>query len=158
MIFLSVGTQLPFDRLVKLVDSWAEMHPSVEVFGQIGRGGGYRPKFIESCAYLNQNEFKKNLEASELFITHAGMGNIINGLILSKPMIVFPRFVELGEHRNDHQRATCSKFEKFSGVNIADCDEDFDKLMDSRAELRLGALEEYCTGPLVDQLRLYMNS
>ena len=35
-IFATVGTQLPFDRLIRGLDSWAECNPEVEVFAQIG--------------------------------------------------------------------------------------------------------------------------
>ena len=43
MIFVTVGTQLPFDRLVRAVDAWAAEHPQVDVFGQIGPAS-FRPK------------------------------------------------------------------------------------------------------------------
>ena len=42
MIFATVGTQLPFDRLIVALDQWAASSPDVEVFAQIGRGE-YRP-------------------------------------------------------------------------------------------------------------------
>ena len=37
MIFATVGTQLPFDRLIAAVDRWAGTRPGREVFAQIER-------------------------------------------------------------------------------------------------------------------------
>ena len=36
MIFVTVGSQLPFDRLTAAVDDWAATRPEVELFGQVG--------------------------------------------------------------------------------------------------------------------------
>jgi len=36
MIFVTVGAQMAFDRLIRAVDAWAGVHPAVSVFGQIG--------------------------------------------------------------------------------------------------------------------------
>ena len=40
-LFLTVGTQLPFDRLTRAVDAWLDDHPEYadHVFGQIGPVG-----------------------------------------------------------------------------------------------------------------------
>ena len=37
MIFVAVGTQFPFDRLIRCVDEWALAH-GVEVVAQIAAG------------------------------------------------------------------------------------------------------------------------
>ncbi len=59
MIFLTVGTQLPFDRLVAAVDAWAARQPGQEVFGQISDPGpaGYRPKHFAWVADLDPAAF-----------------------------------------------------------------------------------------------------
>ncbi len=48
MIFATVGTQLPFDRLIRALDGWAASNGGVEVFAQIGRGE-YEPSHIGSA-------------------------------------------------------------------------------------------------------------
>ena len=55
MIFLTVGTQLPFDRLVAAVDDWCAARGESDVFGQICDPGpdGYRPKHFEWVADLD---------------------------------------------------------------------------------------------------------
>ena len=36
MIFVTVGAQMPFDRLTSSVDRWAASHPTSDVVAQIG--------------------------------------------------------------------------------------------------------------------------
>ena len=36
MILFTVGYQMPFDRMLSIIDDWSGDHPDVEVFGQIG--------------------------------------------------------------------------------------------------------------------------
>lgn len=38
MIFVTVGHQTPFDRLIRLVDRWAEENMRHDLFAQIGHG------------------------------------------------------------------------------------------------------------------------
>jgi len=55
VIFVTVGTQLPFDRLIRGVDLWAAEHPDIPVFGQTGTiaGDGYTPKHMEHSSTLS---------------------------------------------------------------------------------------------------------
>lgn len=104
MIFLTVGTQLPFDRLVKIVLEWCEDN-GVEYIFQVGKS------FLEAdnvkvFEYLSEAQFNKYFKESELVVSHAGMGTILNCLYECKPLIVMPRKFSLNEHRNDHQVAT----------------------------------------------------
>ena len=40
---------------------------------------------------------------SDIIISHAGAGSIINALKNIKPLVIVPRLVEFGEHTNSHQ-------------------------------------------------------
>jgi UDP-N-acetylglucosamine transferase subunit ALG13 len=108
MIFLTVGTQLPFDRLVAAVDAWAARHPGQRVFGQIADPGpaGHRPRNFDWVAELDPTEFDRRFRAASHIVAHAGMGTIIGALGAAKPLLVMPRRAHLGEQRNDHQLAT----------------------------------------------------
>ncbi len=46
MIFVTVGFQLGFDRLIKAMDNWCQSSGHEDVFGQLGELGenGYRPE------------------------------------------------------------------------------------------------------------------
>ena len=40
-VFVSVGTMMPFDRLIRAMDDWAKDHPITPVFFQIGKGSSF---------------------------------------------------------------------------------------------------------------------
>jgi UDP-N-acetylglucosamine transferase subunit ALG13 len=109
MLLVTVGTQLPFDRLINAVDAWAKNNPQEEVFAQIGSTKS-NPKHLNFASKVNPDEFKTLVSRSDLIIAHAGMGSILAGLEHSKPVIIVPRLAVFGEHRNDHQLATITKF------------------------------------------------
>ena len=104
MIFVTVGTQLPFDRMVRTIDEWAGTSGQ-DVFAQIGPAS-YRPRHIEFQEFLDAQECRARVEQSRIVIAHAGMGSILTALELGKPIVVMPRQARFGEHRNDHQVAT----------------------------------------------------
>jgi UDP-N-acetylglucosamine transferase subunit ALG13 len=117
MIFATVGTQLPFDRLIRALDDWANTHAEAEVFAQIGRGG-YEPSHIQWSHDLHPQEFRSRLEACEVIVAHAGMGTIISAVELGKRVVVMPRRATLGEHRNEHQLATVERLSHLQGLEI----------------------------------------
>lgn len=117
MIFVTVGEQLPFDRLVRAVDQWAARN-NQEVFAQVGRSV-YRPYNIQYSDFIGQDEFRRRLQEAELIVGHAGMGTIISAIEMGKRVIVMPRKADLGEHRNDHQLATAKKFFELGYIDVA---------------------------------------
>lgn len=118
MIFLTVGTQLPFERLVKAIDEWAADNTQIPVFAQIGTTE-YKPKHLEVTEGLSPGEYQEKFNAASVVVSHVGMGTIISGLDIGKPMVLMPRQAALGEHRNDHQLATARKFERFELIDVA---------------------------------------
>ena len=121
MIFLTVGTQLPFDRLTRAVDDWCVTSPETPVFGQIADPGpeGYRPRHFAWQAFVEPAEFDQRFEQADIVIAHAGMGSIITALTRAKPVLIMPRRADLREQRNDHQLATAAQFEGRPGVHVA---------------------------------------
>lgn len=114
MIFVTVGTQLPFDRMLSLVDQYLEYN-DMEVYAQIGESK-YIPKNYKFTKYLSREEFTQQVTKSEAIISHAGMGTIISAHDFSKPFLGCPRQLQFGEHRNDHQLATMKKFSNRKGI------------------------------------------
>ena len=141
MIFVTVGTQLPFDRMVRAVDEWAgSPGRGADVFAQIGPGG-YLPRHLRWARFLGADACNDLVLRSRAVVAHAGMGSILTALQLGKPILVMPRRGELGEHRNDHQVATARQFLAQGRVHVA-----FDE-----AELRrhLDGLEALPPGPRI---------
>jgi UDP-N-acetylglucosamine transferase subunit ALG13 len=118
MIFVSVGSQLPFDRLVRTVDEWAERNQRVEVFAQIGRSS-YRPRRLQWSCTLDPPEFQRRIEDAHAVIAHAGMGTILKAWELGKPILVMPRRAELGEVLNDHQVSTARRLAEQGRIAVA---------------------------------------
>jgi UDP-N-acetylglucosamine transferase subunit ALG13 len=121
VIFVTVGSDLPFSRLVKQLDLWSRDHPGQPVFAQIGRLGpsDYVPETIEWVEMLTADEFDRRFAEARLIVAHAGMGSIISALASGKPIVILPRRAQLKEHRNDHQLATAERFADRSGIFVA---------------------------------------
>ena len=117
MIFVVVGTQMPFDRLIHAVDEWAREVGRDDVFAQIGKGTP--PSYIGHERTLTVERFNECMQQSSLIIAHAGMGTILNALQWDKEIIVMPRRHSLGEHQNDHQFATARKLVDFAAIPVA---------------------------------------
>ena len=109
MIFVTVGYQMPFDRMVALVDQWAGEHPEIQLFAQIGESD-YRPKHLEFTQLLSRRDFDRWLQRCTSVVAHAGTGTIIQVLLQHKPLLVFPRLSHFAETRNDHQVGTARHF------------------------------------------------
>ena len=119
MIFLTVGTQFGFNRLVKAVDEAIEQGVVQEaVFAQIGPGS-YLPKRMEYVLSLDKKEYDKILNSCEAMISHAGMGSISLTLKMGKPLLVMPRSKQFREVVNDHQIDTARKFEELGHILVA---------------------------------------
>jgi len=118
MIFVSVGTQLPFDRLIRAVDEIAPDLDGEEIIAQT-KGGAYVPRHIKTTDYLCATEYSDMMRRARLIISHAGIGTIISALMWNKPIIVVPRHASLGEVRNDHQLATSKRLDELHYVHVA---------------------------------------
>lgn len=119
MLFLTVGTQFGFDRLVRAVDEAIQGELVKDtVFSQIGPGG-YVPRHMDYAISLEKQAFEDVLNSCEGVISHAGMGNIAMAMKLEKPLLVMPRLKRYGEVVNDHQVGTARKFEEFGHILAA---------------------------------------
>jgi len=117
MIFMTVGTQLPFDRLAKEVDAWAGAR-QMEVFAQVG-ASDLELRRITAVPNLEPQEFEAKMREATAVISHAGMGTILTALQLRKPIVIMPRLAAFKEHRNDHQLATARQLQGRPGILIA---------------------------------------
>ncbi|OHB84933.1 MAG: hypothetical protein A2Z38_02455 [Planctomycetes bacterium RBG_19FT_COMBO_48_8] len=119
MIFLTVGTQFPFDRLVKAVDKAAGINGFDEkIVAQIG-GSSYCPENFEAAPSVEKAVFDQHFNEADSIISHAGMGTITMALDHRKPLLVMPRLKKYGEVVNDHQLAIAKKFEQLGYLLVA---------------------------------------
>lgn len=135
MIFATVGSQEPFDRLIRAIDEWAKARGRSDVFAQIGNST-FRPRHIESTKFLEPCEFNRVIREATIIVAHAGMGSIISALEIGKPIVVMPRRGKFRETRNDHQIATAERFGAQGRVIVAHDQLDFPEKLDQALTLR----------------------
>lgn len=142
MILVTVGTQVPFDRLVALVDDWiGESGSKKKVVAQVG-SSDYNSKNMNVFKSVEPELFEKYINDCDFIISHAGMGSILTALRLKKPIVIFPRKASLGEHRNDHQLATAKSFSNIDGVYVANDKEELFDLLSNSSTLGGGVLKD----------------
>jgi UDP-N-acetylglucosamine transferase subunit ALG13 len=157
VIFVAVGTQLPFDRLIRAVDEWAGSRNRRDVFAQIGPAK-YHPQYLDWSEFIDASEFRHRVSEADVVIAHAGMGSIITALELGKAIIVMPRLASLGEHRNDHQVATAKRFLSQGRINVAFDEQELSVRLDSleqltRTQARCGPI---ASPELIEGLRRFL--
>lgn len=133
MIFMTMGTQEPFDRLVRAVDLWyGQSDRSHALFGQIAedRRARYEPSNFEWVARLSPVDYATRFKQADLIVSHAGMGSILTALSHGKPIVVMPRLAHLREHRNDHQLATVKQLRDRPGIHVAEDETKLGPLLD----------------------------
>ena len=119
MIFVTVGTQLPFERMVAAVDAWVGRQvEKPEALVQVGSG---RTDYanVKCVRSLDAAGYARAIADARLMIAHAGTGSILTALDSGIPVIVFPRDNALGEHRDDHQIQTARQMERMGLVTVA---------------------------------------
>lgn len=138
MILVTVGTQGPFDRLVRAVDRWAAAAGRADVLAQIG-ARAWKPTHVRWLESMEPAAFNEAFENAELIVSHAGIGTLVHALELGKPIVVLPRLAHLGEHRNDHQLATAEHFCRKHDVRVASGENDLPDALDE--SLRMASKE-----------------
>lgn len=158
MIFVTVGTQGRFDRLIRTVDEWAGLHGRTDIFAQTGPSD-YRSQHICTEKFVDPTEFRKRVKSASVVIAHAGMGSIITALELGKQIIVMPRRANLGEHRNDHQVATAKRFAEQKRIKVALNEQElFHKLDQLEVVHEVERLDSEASPHLINTIRMFIGS
>lgn len=121
-IFLTVGSMLPFDRLVQAVDSWAGLHPDAEVFAQIGTTS-FVPRNMRWQAMVSPDEYRAQFANCDLVVSHVGMGTVITAFECDKPLLMLARRPELQEVTSNHQLATAQWLVGRPGIAVVESEE-----------------------------------
>jgi UDP-N-acetylglucosamine transferase subunit ALG13 len=158
MIFVTVGTELPFDRLIAVVDQWAGTTDRSDVFAQIG-DSYRRPLNIHYKTFIEPADFARRFAAADVIVSHAGMGTILSALQFQKPIVVMPRRAALHEHRNDHQLATARRLAALGKITVAFDESELlqtlERLGEVKAHERIGA---YASDGLITALREFIDA
>jgi UDP-N-acetylglucosamine transferase subunit ALG13 len=119
VIFVTIGSVFPFDRMIRAVDAWAAGNPRHEMLAQIGMGG-YEPRHMPWVRRLDRAEYEAAAARARLLVAHAGMGSVITAGRLAKPIVILPRRRALGEHNTDHQADTAAWLGTRPGIWVAE--------------------------------------
>ncbi len=118
MIFVTVGSMFPFDRLVQSVDARRRASGKLEVFAQIGHGALRGFAHAPWSRKLTPPEFAARIRESSLIVAHAGMGTIISAMEAGKPIVVLPRLAANREATTDHQLHTVRWLADKAGIMV----------------------------------------
>lgn len=123
MIFVTIGSVFPFDRLIRAADAWAEGvragGGTEEILAQIG-DGAWEPRHMDWVRRLDREAYRAAAGRARLIVAHAGMGSVITAGELRTPIVILPRQQALGEHNTDHQVATAGWLRDRPGVFVAE--------------------------------------
>jgi len=155
VIFVTVGTQLPFPRLINTIALWSiENNFKEEVICQCNRV--VNQIGIKTINQLSPKKFNDLISNASLVVSHAGIGSIISCLEMKKPLILFPRRKIHHEHRNDHQLATCEAFKNNTRMNIAWDENELIQLLNNRNQLKIN--EDKNSLDNLEKLKGYLKS
>lgn len=156
MIFVTVGAQMSFDRMVRAVDEWAGRRGRQDVFAQIGPTD-WRPSHVGWTQFLEPPEFAARVKEAEVIIAHAGMGSIITAMTTGKPILVMPRRGDLRETRNDHQIATANRFREMGRVAVAFDETELAAQLDGLDNLKsVSCVGPWASDQLISSIRTFI--
>lgn len=152
MILVTVGTnEAPFDRLLQAV---AALSTSEEIVVQHGSSAIVPANAARTYDFLLFDDLVREMRASRVVVTHAGIGSIMTALSCGRRPVVAARLVANREAVDDHQLPVARRLQEAGLVTLV---EDLARLEDALAkageevDVSLGADER-----LVSELREYV--
>lgn len=160
MIFVTIGSMFPFDRLIQYMDEWAAAHPDAAIRCQIG-DGAYQPANMPFDRKLPQRAFDEVLQSADFIVAHAGMGSVIQAAEFRKPIILLPRLKDQGEHTTDHQIDTANWLKDRPGIKVVESKEALFAAVDKwriEPEGPTGTLAKTAPPEFIDRVRGFLVS
>jgi UDP-N-acetylglucosamine transferase subunit ALG13 len=99
MIFVSIGTSEPFERLLAALGGIAA---DEELIVQCGESS-VRPHRATCVEFLAFDDFVELVRRARVVVCHAGVGTIMVAIASGKRPVVVPRLPQYGEAIDDHQ-------------------------------------------------------
>jgi exopolysaccharide biosynthesis glucuronosyltransferase PssE len=157
MIFVTVGHQMPFDRMIRAIDEWAFENNRDDIFAQIGTTE-FEPSRIRWSPTVHPEEFRKMIAEAEVVVAHAGMGTILTAFELGTPILVMPRRGAFQETRNDHQVATAKRFLEMGRLSVAMDEHELVEMLSGVSNLTAGGVISNSASPeLIQSLAEFIN-
>jgi UDP-N-acetylglucosamine transferase subunit ALG13 len=160
MIFVTIGLQFSFDRLIKAMDQVAPFLNGVPIIAQVSEST-YKVNNMKTLSYIPPADFNSYLSNAQLIVSHAGMGTILSALELGRPILVLPRLTKYGEVKSDHQLATAKYFEKQNYIHVAyhECELKNKLITILNGNLEpLHKINKYASIELIDSIKSFISS
>jgi UDP-N-acetylglucosamine transferase subunit ALG13 len=150
MIFVTVGTALPFNRLVAAADALATREP---VLVQCGVSS-VRLRYAERVPFLPFDEVARLMREARVVVAHAGAGSVVTALLEKRCPIVVPRRHALGEAVDDHQVAFAERLAQLGLARLVPDPADLPAAVDDPGN----AAPPTTASPLASDLHAYLTA
>ena len=134
LMFVTVGTVLPFDRLVGMV---AELKARGEIPERVlvqSGVGGRAPEGLETVETLPFDCIQATLRDADIVVCHGGTGSLITALRQGCRVIAVPRQFALGEHYDDHQQEITQAFAARGLIEVANSPDELTRALQTVRE------------------------
>lgn len=125
MIFVTIGTSEPFDRLLGVV---AECVGDERVIVQCG-ASSFRPEGVEYVDFLPYDALVDHVRRARAVIAHAGVGTVMTVLANGKRPIVMPRLRRFGEAVDDHQVTFAQELAAKGVIHVVNSPSDLSEIL-----------------------------
>lgn len=141
MIFVTVGTELPFDRLTMAVDAVCARYGLADVFMQIGERG-QEPRFGKYARFLPFTEMQARMRDAALVIAHAGPGSVSLARANGKKPLILPRRPELREVIDGHQLVLADRLAAMGAAHIVRSEAELGDVIPQMLQTGAGAVQD----------------
>lgn len=136
-VLVTVGTVMPFDRMVAGVESLLSAGkiegPVAAQIGESKRSFSDIEAF-ESCSFEDLNA---RMHAADVIVCHGGSGSILGALKAGAHVVAMARLSEYGEHYDDHQKDITQAFADMDLISVAADENDIERaIMEAKARPR----------------------
>jgi beta-1,4-N-acetylglucosaminyltransferase len=115
MVFVTIGTSEPFDRLLRALPRL----DGEELVVQAG-DSDLQPEGARCLSYMSYDELVELICEARVVVTHAGVGTIMTALANGKHPVVMPRLARFGEAIDDHQLGLARRLAEAGYVTLAE--------------------------------------
>lgn len=159
MIFVTIGSMFPFDRMIRAMDDWAATMAGEgggeEIVAQIG-AGSFEPRHMRWVRRLERPDYAATIAGARLVVAHAGVGSVVSAGEQGKPIVVLPRRAALGEHTSDHQVETAGWLRGKPGVHVAEAEADLAACIAAAGAAGAGRLATSADPAFIARIRAFI--
>lgn len=152
MIFVTIGTSEPFDRLLQGLRGVGRTEPLI-----IQRGSSaIELEDARAVDFLSYEQFIEHIRAARLVVAHAGAGSVMACLAHGKRPIVVPRLSRFGETADDHQLMFGRRLASVGLVTLVEDPTQLPNVLAAGTDGAASAVNG--SGGLVSDLRSYLSA